>query len=116
MRWTAAAPDASATPVKQRDGHLVARARRDDFLLRLVEVPARSQAADVLGGVGVAEHYFLSSTCPCAIPVVAEEFIEHGAGVAEIARSLEQRHDATGGGNTRFLLQKLHREDVRGCS
>ena len=67
---------------------------RDDLLLRAVQRPGCGKAAGVLRGIRVADHNFLMTRNPRAIPVDAEQRVDRGAGVLKIVSRLEQRHDA----------------------
>ena len=68
MRRPAAAPDAAAAAMEERQRHPGVARRRDDRLLRLVDLPVRRQSSAVLRGVGVAEHYFSGGLRPAGPP------------------------------------------------
>ena len=113
----AAAADAAAAAVEQRDRHAVVAARRDDRFLRLVELPGGGEPADVLGRIGVADHHFLAALVAhhaVAVPGNRQQPVHHVRGGAQIARRLEQRHDPQRPRDAGFALQQLHREHVGG--
>ena len=58
VRRPAAAPDAAAAAVKERQRNARVARRRDDVFLRLVELPVRREPPAVFRGVGVAQHDF----------------------------------------------------------
>ena len=112
----AAAADGSAAAVEQRDGHAVFATRRDDRLLRLVELPCGGEPPDVLCRIGVADHDFLTSLVahdPGAVPGNRQQPVHHVRRGAQVAGRLEQRHDPQRPRDARFALQQLHREHVR---
>ena len=84
----AAAAHAAAAAVEQRDAHAGLAARRDNRLLRLIQRPRRAEAADVLRGVGVADHHFLVPADVRAVPRQRQQLSQHRARVAQVvARS-----------------------------
>jgi hypothetical protein len=107
------AADAAAPAVEQGDGHVVAMTGGDNVVLRVVEIPSRRHAADVLRRIGIADHHFLPAADTRAIPRDAEQRVDHRPGVTEIARRLEQRHDPQRRRHLRFLLQQFDRQHVR---
>jgi hypothetical protein len=94
MRWPSATTDAAATSVEQRDLNSVPSARLDDALLGAIEIPSRREPADVLCRVRVADHHFLPAVDPRAVPGNRQQPVENTAGILEVARRFEQRHDA----------------------
>ena len=90
----AAAADAAAAAVEQRQLDAVPRARGDDLFLRAVELPRRGEPAGVLRRVGVADHHLLVARDARAIPRQREQRVEHRAGALQIGGGLEQRHHA----------------------
>ena len=65
IRRPAAAADAAAAAVEQRQLDAAARGTRaTTILLRLVQLPVRGQAAAVLRRVRVADHHFLAAAAP----------------------------------------------------
>ena len=98
--------------MEQRQAHAALLARRDDLLLRAIERPVGAHAARILGGIGIADHHFLMSVDPVAVPRDREQVAHDGACMLEIARRLEERHDALRVRGARRHLEKLDSEHV----
>ena len=111
---SAAAADAAAAAVEQRDRDAVAAARGDDRLLRSVEIPAGGEPADVLGRVGVADHHFLPAADALAIPRRCRAARSRTAPAFCRSRDVSKSGTTRSGAATpRRLLQQLHGQHVR---
>ena len=109
----AAASHAAAAAVEQRDAHLRLAARRDNRLLRLIQLPRRAEAADVLRGVGVADHHFLMPANVRVIPRHRQQLPQHRSRIAQVVGGFDERHDAQRTLDARFTLQQFDGEHVR---
>ena len=81
--WSAAAADAAAPAVEERDRNTVRTTGLDDGLLRLVELPRRGQPADVLGGIRVPDHHLQPALVlhhAVAIPRDGQQRVDHARG------------------------------------
>ena len=111
IRRTAAAADAAAAAVKQRQLDVRVAAGVDNRLLRAIQRPVRRQTSAVLRRVGVADHDLMPSVDPRAIRRDRQQRSKRVGGAPEIVDAFEQRHGAQP--VLRAGLERLDGEHVR---
>jgi hypothetical protein len=109
----AAASDAAAAAVKQRDCHVVCLARGHDLLLRAIERPRGRKTSRLFRRVRVADHDFLPSVDAIAVPGNGQQAADRLSCTKQIAAGLEQWHHALALALPSHPLEQFDGEHVR---
>ena len=101
MRWSSAATNRPAAPVKEPHAHAMACRYLRKLALDAVESPHTCHDATILAAVAVADHHllyeltiFTGSACKAALDQRMRQVIIHYfGGAVEVIDGLEERHD-----------------------
>ncbi len=112
MCGRAAATDAAAASVEQRQGNAGFLAGFDQRVLRLILRPAGGHHAGVFRRVGVADHHHLLALNKAAIPVDIQQLAHYVVSVVEVVKGFKQRRHWHREGDARLFQQQMHRQHV----
>ncbi len=108
----AAATDAAAASVEQRQSDAGFLAGFDQRVLRLILRPAGGHHAGVFRRVGVTDHHHLLALNKAAIPVDAQQLTHDVVSVVEVVEGFKQRRHRHREGDARLFQQQMYSQHV----